>query len=104
MSSLFQVTRRSAEPIDHEIPQTLLGVDKISRRIHGTKDVVLRYPAVKGRDQFRNSGFTDQVVYVYFLQSSCRQGVIVSNRSENLQNSLNALRICGVLQTERHGK
>ena len=93
MSSLFQVTRRSAESIDHEIPQSLLGVGKIVRRIHWAKDVVLGYPAVKGRDQFRNSGFTDQVVYVYFLQSSCRQKVIVSNRLEILQNSLNALLI-----------
>jgi len=91
MPSLLQVTGWPAEPIDHEVPQTLLRVGKVVWWIHWTKDVVLRYPAVKGRDQSRNPGFPDEVVYVCFLQSSYRQNVIVSNRLGILQISLNAL-------------
>ena len=68
MSPLLDVALWTAKTINQEIPQALFGGNKIVRRIHGTEDTVLGNTPVKCRDQPRNSGLTDQVVDVDFLQ------------------------------------
>jgi hypothetical protein len=60
---------RAAEAVNQKIPQALFGGNKIVGRIHWTKDIVPGDAPVKCRDQPRNSGLADQVVYVDFLQS-----------------------------------
>jgi hypothetical protein len=69
MPALFDVSLWAAETVNQEIAQALLGCNKIVWRVHRTQDTVSGYSSVECRNQPRDSGLTDQVVYVNFLQS-----------------------------------
>ena len=69
MPALLNISLRAAESIDYEVPQTLLRVGEIARRVHWTKNVILRDTSIECRDESCDPGFANQVVYVDFLQS-----------------------------------
>jgi len=69
MPALLNISLRAAESVDYEVPQTLLRVGEIARRVHWTKNVILRDTSIECRDESCDPGFANQVVYVDFLQS-----------------------------------
>jgi hypothetical protein len=59
MSSLFNVSLRSAETTDEESPQSVFGSFKIVRRVHRSEDLVGRYLPIKRGDESLKSFFAD---------------------------------------------
>ena len=55
MSSLFDVSLRTSEPVDQEVAKALFGAFPILLRIHPSQNVVLRHPAIKGGHEARET-------------------------------------------------
>jgi len=67
MTTLFEISLGSAEPVDQEIPKTLLGAREIVGRIHRPEHLVVRNPGIEGRHNARNPLLANQSVNVVFL-------------------------------------
>jgi 16S rRNA (adenine1518-N6/adenine1519-N6)-dimethyltransferase len=59
MTALFDVALRSAESKDQKVAQPLFGAVQIIWRIHAAQNIVMRYLAVKGTHQPRETVFPD---------------------------------------------
>src|SRR3954466_537789 len=68
MSALLDIALGTTETVYQKVPQALFGGIEIVWWIHRCQDIVLGNAPVECRDQSGNSGLTDQVVYVRFLQ------------------------------------
>jgi len=67
MSSLFNVSLRTSEPIDQEIAKALFGAFPILRRIHPSQNVVLRDLAIKGGHEARETFLSNDRANLGFL-------------------------------------
>src|SRR5580700_8924948 len=73
MASLFQISCGTTEPVDEEIPQTLLGRYKVAAFVDLAEDRILRYAGIEGRHQARKALLADSSVnVVLFHPHYCR--------------------------------
>jgi|SRR5580704_10096374 hypothetical protein len=115
MPALFDISLGTSEPVDQEIPKTLLGRSKFLSRIHASQDGVLRHLAIKTRHQATKTIFADDRVNAGFIHGyevpvaliralSADRTVVVTDRSRGWAGESPGRRLGSLMRRNGAGK